>query len=161
MLSCYRETISFLCHKATLTLYSPNPTASPSRWSKKGWTHNYGNDFHRPCFLKNVKVRCLLNVSEMTWASPVTQHKESTCSAGDTGDMGSIPGLEDPLKEEMATHSSILAWKIPWTERPGRLWCIGLQRVRHSWRDLVCTQRMIREIKRSIYSVTQQTLWNN
>ena len=40
------------------------------------------------------------------------------------GDVGSIPGLgswEDPLEEEMATHSSILAWGIPWTEEPGRL----------------------------------------
>ena len=40
-------------------------------------------------------------------------------------------GQEDPLEEEMATHSSILAWKIPWTEKPGRLQSIGLQRVRH------------------------------
>ena len=36
---------------------------------------------------------------------------------------------EDPLEEEMATHSSILAWKIPWTEEPGRLQSIGSQRV--------------------------------
>ena len=40
-------------------------------------------------------------------------------------------GQEDPLKKEMATHSSILAWKIPWTEEPGRLQSNGLQRVRH------------------------------
>ena len=38
-------------------------------------------------------------------------------------------GQEDPLKKEMTTHFSTLAWKIPWTEEPGRLWCIGLQRV--------------------------------
>ena len=38
---------------------------------------------------------------------------------------------EDPLEEEMATHSSILAWKIPWTEEPGRLQSMGLQRVGH------------------------------
>jgi len=37
------------------------------------------------------------------------------------GDSGSIPGLEDPLEKEMATHSSILAWEIRWTEEPGRL----------------------------------------
>ena len=36
---------------------------------------------------------------------------------------------EDPLEEEMPTHSSILAWKIPWTEEPGRLQSMGLQRV--------------------------------
>ena len=38
---------------------------------------------------------------------------------------------EDPLEEEMATHSSILPWRIPWTEDPGRLQSKGLQRVRH------------------------------
>ena len=37
---------------------------------------------------------------------------------------------EDPLEKEMATHSSILAWEIPWTEEPARLQSIGLQRVR-------------------------------
>ena len=41
-------------------------------------------------------------------------------------------GREDPLEEGMATHSSILAWKIPWTEEPGGLQPMGLQRVRHT-----------------------------
>ena len=41
-------------------------------------------------------------------------------------------GQEDPLREEMTTHSSILAWKIPWTEEPGRLQFMG-SRVRHNW----------------------------
>ena len=40
-------------------------------------------------------------------------------------------GWEDPLEKEMATHSTILAWKIPWIEEPGRLQFMGLQRVRH------------------------------
>ena len=40
-------------------------------------------------------------------------------------------GQEDPLEEEMATHSSVLAWKIPWTEEPGGLQSMGLQRVGH------------------------------
>ena len=40
-------------------------------------------------------------------------------------------GWEDPLEKEMATHSSTLAWKIPWTEEPGRLQSKELQRVRH------------------------------
>ena len=40
-------------------------------------------------------------------------------------------GLEDPLEKEMATYSSILAWKIPWTEEHGRLQSVGWQRVRH------------------------------
>ena len=43
-------------------------------------------------------------------------------------------GQEDPLEEEMATHSSVLAWRIPWTEEPGGLQCMGSQRAGH---DLV------------------------
>ena len=53
--------------------------------------------------------------------------KESACSSGDTG---SVPGSEDPLEEEMANHSSILAWRIPWTEAPGRPQSLGCKRVR-------------------------------
>ena len=54
--------------------------------------------------------------------------KKSACSAGDR--VLSL-GLEDPLEKEMATHSSILAWKIPWTEEPGRLHSMGSTRVGH------------------------------
>ena len=46
--------------------------------------------------------------------------------------VGSL-GWEDPLEEGMATYSSILAWRIPWTEEPGGLQSIGSQRVRHNW----------------------------
>ena len=54
----------------------------------------------------------------------------SVCNAGDlSGDGGSIPGKEDSLEKEMATHSSILAWTIPWTEEPGGLHSMGSQRV--------------------------------
>ena len=42
-------------------------------------------------------------------------------------------GWEDHLEKEIATHSSILAWRIPWTEVPGGLQFMGLQRVRHNW----------------------------
>ena len=57
--------------------------------------------------------------------------KESTCNAGDVQET-QVPSLgqEDPLEKEMATHSSILAWKIPWTEEPGVLQSMGLQK---SW----------------------------
>ena len=47
------------------------------------------------------------------------------------GDLGSIPGLGRSPEEGMATHSSILAWRIPWTEELGRLQFIEWQRVRH------------------------------
>ena len=46
---------------------------------------------------------------------------------------------QDPLKEEMTTHFSILAWEIPWTEDPGGLHSMGSHRVRHDWSDLAHT----------------------
>ena len=58
--------------------------------------------------------------------------KESTCNSGAAGDAGLILGGEDSLEEGMAAPSSILAWRIPWTEEKGRLQSIGLQRVRHN-----------------------------
>ena len=42
-------------------------------------------------------------------------------------------GQEDTLEKEMSTHSSTLAWKIPWMEEPGRLQSMGWQRVKHNW----------------------------
>ena len=54
--------------------------------------------------------------------------KESTCSAGDSGDVSSIPGLGRSLEEGMATHSSILAWTIPWTDEPDGLQSMVSQR---------------------------------
>ena len=57
--------------------------------------------------------------------------KESACSAGDTGDKGAIPESGRSQQKEMATHSSIPAQRIPWTEEPGGLQAKGSQRVRH------------------------------
>ena len=47
--------------------------------------------------------------------------KNPPASAEDVRDSGSTLGQEDPLEEEMVTHSTILAWKVPWTEKPGGL----------------------------------------
>ena len=47
------------------------------------------------------------------------------------GDPGSVPGLEDSLEKDMATHSNILAWRIPWMKEPGGLQSVGLQRFGH------------------------------
>ena len=57
-------------------------------------------------------------------------------------------GQEDPLDEGMAVHSSILAWRIPWTEVPGRVQSIGLQRVKNYWSDLACTHASLNEVIR-------------
>ena len=53
--------------------------------------------------------------------------KNPPANAGDARDTGSSPGQEDSLEEGMATHSSILAWRITWTEEPGGLRSMGSQ----------------------------------
>ena len=57
--------------------------------------------------------------------------KNPLANAGDIRDRIQSLGREDPLEEGTATHSSILAWRILWTEEPGELQPIGLQKVRH------------------------------
>ena len=57
--------------------------------------------------------------------------KNLPASVGDMGEAGLILGQENPLEEGMATHSSILAWRMPWTEKPGELQSTRLQRVRY------------------------------
>ena len=57
--------------------------------------------------------------------------KNPSVSAGDIETQVRPLGGEDPLEEGMATHSRILAWRIPWTEKPGRLWSTGSQRTGH------------------------------
>ena len=76
--------------------------------------------------------------------------KNLPAKAEDTGDLGLIPESESSLEEGMATHSSILAWKIPWTRESGGLQSMGLQRVEH---DLVTEHKHVREknLKNKIY----------
>ena len=57
--------------------------------------------------------------------------KNPSANARNTRDADSVPGSGDPLEEGTAADSSILAWRIPWTEEPGGLQSIGLQRVEH------------------------------
>ena len=77
---------------------------------------------------KNLEKNMYMNIWSFSGSS---DSKESACSAGD---QGSVPGLRRSLEKGMATHSSILAWRIPWTEEPGRLQgrFMGLQRVKHN-----------------------------
>ena len=72
----------------------------------------------------HTHIQCFLDGSD---------GKASACNAGDPS---SISVLGDPLEKRMATHSNILAWKIPWTEKPGGRWSLGWQRVGHDWSDL-------------------------
>ena len=61
--------------------------------------------------------------------------KNPPTNAGDITDMGSIPGSGRSLEEEVTTYSSVLAWRIPWIEEPGRLQSMGSQRVGHKESD--------------------------
>ena len=58
-------------------------------------------------------------------------------------------GLEDPLEKEMATHSSIFAWEIPWTEEPGGLQSTGSRRAGHDWR-----------LSRHTRQLTRRSMWS-
>ena len=58
-----------------------------------------------------------------------SEGKETACNARE---WGSISDWEDPLKKEIATHSSVLDWRIPWSEEPGGLQSMGSQRIRHN-----------------------------
>ena len=93
------------------TKQTPSQEKPPSKWQESlGHFYSY---FHLPR------------------ASLTAQIREK--SAYNAGDPGSTLGQEDPMEKGMATHSSTLAWKTPWTEEPGGLLSMGLQRVRHDW----------------------------
>ena len=69
-------------------------------------------------------------ILHVQWGFPGgSDGKASACNAGDPG---SILGWEDPLEKGMATHSSILALRLPWTEEPGRLQSMESQRAGHN-----------------------------
>ena len=70
-------------------------------------------------------MNLLIDVYSISWASLVIQRVKNLLAMQET----QVPSLswEDPLEEGMATHSSILAWRIPWTEEPGRLQSMGAQ----------------------------------
>ena len=80
----------------------------------------------------------LVLVPESAWDSVGVRNVAAASSvfeswSGNAGDLGSILGQKNPLEEGMATHSSVPAWRIPWTEEPGGLQSRGSQRVRQDW----------------------------
>ena len=78
-----------------------------------------------------IKVFFFLFYYTNNWGFPVAQRLKPLPAMRETW-VRSL-GQEDPLEKEMVTHSSILACRIPWTEKPGRLQSTGSQRVRHDW----------------------------
>ena len=79
--------------------------------------------------------------------------------ANEIRDMCSIPGWEDTLQEDMATHSSILAWRIPGTEEPGRLHSMGSHRVGHDRSGLARSQGRHSGLIISACSLSFDHLW--
>ena len=76
----------------------------------------------------------LKKLQYLQWGFPGgSDGKESVCNARDSFSGVWSLGGEDPLEKEKATHSSILVWSIPWTEKPGGLQSMGSQRIRHDW----------------------------
>ena len=88
---------------------------------------------------------CLKSSFLFLWASLVAQTVRNTCAMWETW-VWSM-GWEDPLEEGTATHSSILAWRIPWTEEPGRLQSMGSQQVGLDW---------VTKLPSLTYSLTEQ-----
>ena len=128
------------------TVKSPTQELSGFELSKM-WTFvpmsNHINEFTCPAYTVTCQV-CAFSTSGggfvlyytalcrlgFPGGSVVKKKKNLPANAGD---VVSIPDWEDPLEEETATHSSILAWEIPWTEEPARLQSMRSQRVRHGW----------------------------
>ena len=67
-------------------------------------------------------------------------------------------GRENPLEEEVATPSSILAWSVPWPEEPDRLPSMGLQRVRHDWATFTSIHMLSRALSRILFHLSLMTV---
>ena len=80
-------------------------------------------------FIPGFKKMIYILNSRASQVAPVV--KNPPANAGEMQMCIRSLGWEDPLEKEMTTHSSILAWRIPWTEKPGRLHPMGSQRVGH------------------------------
>ena len=90
----------------------------------------------------SLRIFCILLVFNniLIYFPDGSSGKESACNAGN---LGSIPGLKDPQEKEMSTYS-YFCWKIPWTEDPGGLQSMGLQRVGHDWATNTFTFMLVR-----------------
>ena len=87
------------------------------------------------------------------WASPVAQMVKNLPAIQETE--AQFLGQEEPLEEELATHFSILACRIPWTEKPGGLQFLGLQRVGHDWETNIFSFTFFFKIE-----ITMRKEWN-
>ena len=94
----------------------------------------------RPCHFRMQRSTSFVWASENLWASQVAlMVKEPICQCKKHKRCRLIPGSWRSPGRGMATRSSILAWRIPWTEEPGELQSVGLRRLRNNWSDLART----------------------
>ena len=93
------------------------------------YEQNYKFGKFKNLYFLEKTLNCLSHTAEISWASLVIQMIME--AAWDAETQVQSLDREDPLEKEMATHSSILAWRIPLTEKPGGLQAMGSQRVRH------------------------------
>ena len=123
------------CRKTGLSVLTPDSPRNPHSGAHCPWLAGMATflplQMHCcvPLVPEWVLFCCLLRVPFILLGLPGgSVSEESHCS---TGDPGSITGSGRSPEKEMATHSSTLAWKIPWTEEPGRLPSMRSQRVEH------------------------------
>ena len=84
------------------------------------------------CFLTKLYACMIHSQYPMQYRNfPGGAKDKESANVGDVRDAGLISGSKDPLEEGIATHPGILAWRIPWEEKPGGLRPMGSQRVRH------------------------------
>ena len=97
-----------------------------------GWTLGVGDGLGGLACCSSWGCKELDTTEWLNWLKYSPCGSPGKESAYNVGNLGLIPGWENPLEKGMATHSSILAWEIPWTEEPGRLQSMGCK-VRHDW----------------------------
>ena len=97
-------------------------------------------DHHPPSFPFSISIcsSAFQNRYISQWTSPMAQQIKNLPAMQETWVW--FLSQEDPLEKGMATHSSLLAWRIPWTEKPGGLQSMGLQRVGHDWATFTFTE---------------------
>ena len=108
------------------------------------------------CLVVKIKPNALKNSTASQVALVV---KKPPANAGGVRDSGWSLGQEDPLEEGMATHCSILVWRIPWTEELGRSQSIRSQRAGHDWSNLACTETWnVRSVNQGKLDVVMQVM---
>ena len=112
----------FQLYHAACGILASQPGTEPTCHAVEMWGVN-------DCTTREDPLFRLIVVPSLLWASLMAQTVKNLPAGWET--LVQSLGWEDPLEEEMATHSRILAWRIPWTEEPGGVQSTGSQRVRH------------------------------